>query len=61
MADPPQTSPRASTDEEILQQQYLRALPTVRLRGLVPEAVYRIDRIDSGRLADTAQTLSGAG
>jgi len=26
MADPPQTSPRASTDEEILPQQYLRAL-----------------------------------
>jgi len=26
MADPPQTSPRASTDEEILQQQYLRSL-----------------------------------
>ena len=41
-------------------QQYLRALPTVRLRGLSPEAVYRIERIDSGRLADTAQTLSGA-
>jgi len=41
-------------------QQYMRALPTVRLRGLAPEAVYRIERIDSGRLADTAQTLSGA-
>ena len=41
-------------------QQYLRVLPTVRLRGLSPEAVYRIERIDSGRLADTAQTLSGA-
>lgn len=26
MADPPQTTPRASTDEEILQQQYLRSL-----------------------------------
>jgi alpha-galactosidase len=41
-------------------QQYMRALPTVRLRGLAPEGVYRIERIDSGRLADTAQALSGA-
>ena len=40
-------------------QQYLKALPTVRLRGLAPDAVYRIERLDS-RLVDTAQTLSGA-
>ena len=40
-------------------QQYLRALPTIRLRGLVPEAVYRIERLDD-RLVDKQQTLSGA-
>jgi alpha-galactosidase len=40
-------------------QQYLRALPTIRLRGLVPEAVYRIERLDD-RLIDKQQTLSGA-
>jgi alpha-galactosidase len=40
-------------------QQYMRALPTVRLRGLAPEAVYRVHRIDD-RLVDRAETLSGA-
>ena len=40
-------------------QQYLRALPTIRLRGLVPEAVYRIERHDD-RLVDKQQSLSGA-
>ena len=40
-------------------QQYLRALPTIRLRGLVPEAVYRIERLDD-RLVDKQQSLSGA-
>ena len=40
-------------------QQYMRALPTVRLRGLEPEAVYRVHRIDD-RLVDRAETLSGA-
>ena len=40
-------------------QQYQRALPTIRLRGLVPEAVYRIERLDD-RLVDKQQTLSGA-
>ena len=40
-------------------QQYLRALPTIRLRGLVPEAVYRIERLDD-RLVDKQQTVSGA-
>jgi len=39
-------------------QQYLHALPTVRLRGLVAEAVYRIERMDD-RLVDKPQTLSG--
>jgi len=40
-------------------QQYLRALPTVRLRGLVPDAVYRVERLDD-KLVDKAATLSGA-
>jgi alpha-galactosidase len=40
-------------------QQYLRALPTVLLRGLVPEAVYRVDRLDD-KLADKPAALSGA-
>lgn len=40
-------------------QQYLRALPTVRLRGLVPEAVYRIEQ-PFGRLVDKPSTFSGA-
>jgi alpha-galactosidase len=40
-------------------QQYLHALPTIRLRGLVPEAVYRIERLDD-RLVDKQQSLSGA-
>ena len=34
-------------------QQYLRALPTVRLRGLVPDAVYRVERLDD-KLVDKA-------
>jgi alpha-galactosidase len=40
-------------------QQYLRALPTVRLRGLVPDAVYRLERLDD-KLVDKPATLSGA-
>ena len=40
-------------------QQYLHALPTVRLRGLVADAVYRIERLDD-RLVDKQQSLSGA-
>jgi alpha-galactosidase len=40
-------------------QQYLRALPAVRLRGLAPEAVYRIER-PFGGLVDKQETLSGA-
>ena len=40
-------------------QQLLRPVPGVRLRGLDPEAVYRIRTID-GKLADSRETITGA-
>jgi alpha-galactosidase len=40
-------------------QQFLRPVPAVRLRGLDAEAVYRIRTID-GKLADSRDTITGA-
>jgi alpha-galactosidase len=40
-------------------QQFLRPVPPVRLRGLDPEALYRIRTIDD-KLADRGDTIGGA-
>ena len=40
-------------------QQYNTAVPTIRLRGLDPRAMYRIESID-GKLTEKQPQLSGA-